>query len=115
MNVFTIDRRDERLVQALGDFVSEKIALVLDFADFVRLVRDRRIGGEHFFEQPSSVPQLVGHSQEIGVELFLARNETEPCHDDLPLKKRRDSIRKLGSGLENQLNARYPHLAPSDS
>src|SRR5438477_3322145 len=41
-----------------------EVALVLDFLDLVRLVRVRRIDGQHFFEQARAHAHLVGHGHE---------------------------------------------------
>ena len=41
VDVFAVDRRDERAVEALDDLVREEVALVLDFLDLVGLVPDR--------------------------------------------------------------------------
>ena len=77
VDVFAVDRRDERAVEALDDLVREEVALVLDFLDLVGLVPDRVVGRDHLFEQAGALLQLVGHGQEVGVELFFSGNQTE--------------------------------------
>ena len=69
VDVLAVDRRDEGLVQPLDDLVRQEVALVLDFLDLVRLVGDRRIDGEHLFEQARARAELVGHHHEVVVEL----------------------------------------------
>ena len=77
MNIFAIERGDERAVQPLNDGVREEVALVLDFLDFVGLVPDGLVGGEHRLEEPRPALQLVGERLEVGVELFFAGNQAE--------------------------------------
>ena len=52
VDVFAVERRDERAVQPLDDLVRQEVALVLDFLDLVGLVPDRALGREHLLEQP---------------------------------------------------------------
>ena len=51
VDVFAVQRRNERAVQTLDDLVGEEVALMLDFLDFVGLVGERRVDGEHRLEQ----------------------------------------------------------------
>ena len=50
MDVFPVERRHERTVQALDDFMRQEVALVLDLLDLVRLVPERLFRREHLFE-----------------------------------------------------------------
>jgi hypothetical protein len=40
VNVFAVERRDERAIEPLDDAVREEVALVLDFLDLVGLAPD---------------------------------------------------------------------------
>ena len=50
VDVFPIERRHERAVQALDNLVRQEVALVLDLLDLVRLVPERLFGREHLFQ-----------------------------------------------------------------
>ena len=71
VDVFAINRRDERAVEALDDLVGQEVALVLDFLDLVGLVPDRLVGREHLFEQARALLQLVGHARGSRRRTFL--------------------------------------------
>ena len=58
VDVFAIERRHERAVQALDEFVRQEVALVLDFLDLVGLVPERLIGREHGVEQDRRPPRI---------------------------------------------------------
>jgi hypothetical protein len=60
MNVFAIERRDERPVQALDDLVRDEVALVFDFLDLVRLVPHGMLRRDHLLENAGATPQLIG-------------------------------------------------------
>jgi hypothetical protein len=75
MDVLAIERRDERPIEALDDFVRQEVATVLDLLYFVGFIPDRVGGFEHLLEKLSAALELVGHHLEIGVELFFARNQ----------------------------------------
>ena len=77
VDVFAIDGRDKRAVEALNQLVREEVALVLDFLDLFGLVPDRRLAGEHLLQETSALLQLVGHRQEVAVELFFAGEKAE--------------------------------------
>ena len=77
MDVLAIERRDERAVETLDDFMRQEVALVLDFLDLVRLVPDRMVGREHLLEERGAALQLVGQRLKIGVELLFPRNQPE--------------------------------------
>ena len=77
MNVFPVEGRDERAVEALDDFMRQKVALVLDFLDLVRLVPQRVLRYEHLLEELRAALQLGGHRLEIVVELLFAWNQTK--------------------------------------
>ena len=53
VDVFAIERRHERAVEALDDLVGQEVALVLDLLDLVRLVPDRLVRGEHRSSSPA--------------------------------------------------------------
>ena len=84
MDVFTVDRRDERLVQPLDQLVSQEVALVLDLFDLVRLLHQRRIGGEHLVEKLRADADLLRHRNEVVVELFFTRDKSESRHSPGP-------------------------------
>ena len=82
VDVFAIERRDERAMQALDDLVGDEVALVLDFLDLVGLVPDRPLGREHLLEERRALLNLLGERDEIVEEPLFARNESE-CHESL--------------------------------
>ena len=77
VDIFAVERRHERAMQALDDLVRDEVALVLDFLDLVGLVPDRPIGREHLFEEARALANLLGQGHEVVEEPLFSRNESE--------------------------------------
>ena len=77
MDVLAIEWRHEGPVQTLDDLVGEEVAFVLDLLDFVGLVPDRLVGGEHLLEQRRAAADLLGECDEIIKEPCFSWNQPE--------------------------------------
>jgi hypothetical protein len=78
-DVLAIERRDERAVQALDDLSGQDVTVVLDLVDGVGAVPERMIGGQHLDENGSAAADLFRQRDEIVVEPFFSRYQSE-CH-----------------------------------
>jgi hypothetical protein len=77
VDVFTIDRRHEGLVEALDDVVRQRVAFGFDLLDLQRRVPGRRVRRQHALEQRGPRHDPVGQGDEISKELFFAGNQAE--------------------------------------
>ncbi len=75
MDVLSIERRDEGVLQLLADVVADPVALALQVAELAREPLALVVRAEELLEQPGARQDVVGVVEEELEELLLARNE----------------------------------------
>jgi hypothetical protein len=75
VDVFTVERRDEGLVELDEEVVGDFVAFVLDSLDALDLFGDARVVREHFHEGFGSVVNIFGLLGEEVEKTLFARQE----------------------------------------
>ena len=80
MNVFAVQRGDERPVQTVDDRPGPAVAGMLDVLDDIRLGHVRRIARDHLLQRTGADADLLGKANEVVEEVFFAGKQTETGH-----------------------------------
>jgi hypothetical protein len=80
VDIFAVERGDERAVEPIDDRPCPLVAAVLDVLDGLSPGRVWRIARQHLLEHSGADADLLGQSDEVGVELFFFWNQAETNH-----------------------------------
>ena len=70
MDVFAVERRDERAVDGVDDGARAAVAGVLDVLDGVGLGHVGRVARHHLLQQLGAAADLFGEADEVVEEMF---------------------------------------------
>ncbi len=83
VDVFAIQRRDERLVQPIEGVVGDLVALVFERLEFVGRGPARHVAREHVDEDDRGLADLLRELDEVVEEATIFRDQAESSHTTL--------------------------------